>query len=159
MQLHTRLQPLRHHRHFTNIDDHSSSNNSNTNNDNDITSEDAEDIFTSFLPHLFPDDAPSFHGDPGQHLLYHSPLYGPLEIMIPAYPIASQSSNRVEEIDESRKLFAHILWSAAMVVAEDVEGAAAGKDGKAGWSVNGHTVLELGAGSCSCPFLLCTAEL
>ncbi|KAN0068826.1 hypothetical protein V8E54_012995 [Elaphomyces granulatus] len=153
--LHSRLRPLprHHHRPFTNIDNTSiaSSNDSSNNdngNDNGDDDTDAEDIFTSFLPHLFPDDAPSFHGDPGQHLLYHSPLYGPLEIMVPTYPIAStcQSDSRVEGIDESRKLFAHFLWSAAMVVAVGVEGAAAAA-GKAVWSVDGHTVLELGAGT------------
>jgi hypothetical protein len=67
--------------------------------------------------------------------------------MVPTYPIAStcQSDSRVEGIDESRKLFAHFLWSAAMVVAVGVEGAAAAA-GKAVWSFDGHTVLELGAG-------------
>jgi hypothetical protein len=45
-----------------------------------------EDTFNAFLPHLFPDDLPSFHGDPGQNLFYSSPRYGELEIMIPSYP-------------------------------------------------------------------------
>ncbi|KAL1858389.1 hypothetical protein Plec18167_006909 [Paecilomyces lecythidis] len=121
--------------------------------------EDPEDLFSAFLPHLFPDDAPSFHGDPGQRLLYSSPLYGDLEIMVPSYP--GQSEKRSEEIaaglsgnneiEEGRKLFAHFLWSAAMVVAEGIEkDAAAAIDGVQNngiWTVKGESVLELGAGA------------
>lgn len=132
--------------------------------DPDSTPEDPEDLFTSFLPHLFPDDALSFHGDPGQHLLYTSSRYGPLTIMVPSYP--EQSEKRSEEVaasekgsvDEGRKLFAHFLWSAAMVVAEGVEDADGGlNEGRDGgiWRVKGERVLELGAGmsmSPQCPF-------
>ncbi|EAW11507.1 putative nicotinamide N-methyltransferase [Aspergillus clavatus NRRL 1] len=122
--------------------------------------ESPEDIFTAFLPHLFPDDAPSFHGDPGQHLLYSSPRYGNLDIMVPSYP--SQSEKRTEEIaaglpqdgkvnqvEEGRKLFAHFLWSAAMVVAEGVENADTSSvdSDTAMWQVKGESVLELGAGA------------
>lgn len=79
--------------------------------------------------------------------------------MVPSYP--GQSEKRTEEIaagavnqvEEGRKLFAHFLWSAAMVVAEGVEDAAAAeageavkKPGKMMWNVKGHKVLELGAG-------------
>lgn len=121
--------------------------------------EDAEDLFSSVLPHLFPDDAPSFHGDPGRHLLYASPRYGELDIMVPAYPSASEKRTEevaagmaradggTNEVDEGRKLFAHFLWSAAMVVAEGVEDAEAlptRDDGM--WKVTGERVLELGAG-------------
>lgn len=145
------------------------------NKEEDEEEEDAEDIFAAFLPHLLPDDAPQFHGDPGQLLRYDSPLYGPLTIMVPHYP--GQSNDRNEEIasglkkeenannrrdngigavnkvDEGRKLFAHFLWSAAMVVAQGVEDAdALEKSGskstdKTMWSVKGHRVLELGAGA------------
>jgi predicted nicotinamide N-methyase len=49
------------------------------------------------------------------------------------------------EVDEARKLFAHILWSSGMVVADGLERA---HDSDAGmWKVRGETVLELGAGS------------
>jgi predicted nicotinamide N-methyase len=83
--------------------------------------------------------------------------------MVPGYP--GQSENRTEEIAagqssegsnpvaEGRKLFAHFLWSAAMVVAEGVEDVAAVEVGKMPidpakmmWSVRGRRVLELGAG-------------
>jgi hypothetical protein len=129
--------------------------------------EEPEDIFGAFLPHIFPDDTPPFHGDPGQHLLYSSPRYGDLNIMVPSYP--SSSKNRSEEIaagqakpdgtvnkvNEQRQLFAHFLWSAAMVVAEGVEEAdtpagetetEAQKENRDLWSVKGESVLELGAG-------------
>jgi predicted nicotinamide N-methyase len=90
--------------------------------------------------------------------LYTSPLYGDLEIMVPSYP--GQSEKRTEEIaagmsekneiEEGRKLFAHFLWSAAMVVAEGIEkDAAAAADGSKNngiWTVKGESVLELGAG-------------
>lgn len=121
--------------------------------------EEVEDLFASVLPHLLPDDAPSFHGDPGQLLQYVSPLYGNLEILVPSYP--GQSDSRNEEIaagqrapgddkpspiEAGRRLFAHFLWSAALVVAEGVENAAAKKSGNGMWDVDGQTVLELGAG-------------
>ncbi|CRG85740.1 hypothetical protein PISL3812_02762 [Talaromyces islandicus] len=129
--------------------------------------DDAEDIFSAFLPHLLPDDAPQFHGDPGQLLQYRSPLYGDLTVMVPQYPekwkgtsIAGQSKEGggiINDVEESRKLFAHMLWSSAMVVAEKLEDAAtiitsgeklSGDDlDRASWSVQGHTVLELGAGA------------
>ncbi|KAB8078267.1 hypothetical protein BDV29DRAFT_188132 [Aspergillus leporis] len=130
-----------------------------------VDDESPEDLFGAFLPHLFPDDAPSFHGDPGQHLLYSSPRYGELEIMVPSYP--QQSKNRSEEIaaglprtdgkvnevEEGRKLFAHFLWSAAMVVADGVEKAdhlsSLGQldSDTAMWKITGESVLELGAGA------------
>ncbi|KAJ5212187.1 uncharacterized protein N7498_003833 [Penicillium cinerascens] len=97
--------------------------------------ESPEDVFGAFLPHLSPDDAPSIHGDPGQRLLYSSPHYGDLEIMVPSYPGQSEkwteevavglqkSEDGVNHVEEGRKLFAHFLWSAAMVVAEGIEDA------------------------------------
>ncbi|KAL4921026.1 hypothetical protein BDW62DRAFT_198473 [Aspergillus aurantiobrunneus] len=125
--------------------------------------EDPEDVYTSSLPNLFPDDAPQFHGDPGQHLLYSSPRHGELEIMVPSYPSQSQNSERSKEIaeglprsdgqknniDEGRKLFAHFLWSAAMVVAEGFELADSHFTDHDGgfWKVQGERVLELGAGA------------
>ncbi|KAH8692916.1 putative nicotinamide N-methyltransferase [Talaromyces proteolyticus] len=125
--------------------------------------DDVEDIFSAFLPHLLPDDAPQFHGDPGQRLRYSSPMYGDLTIMVPHYPGQSENrndeiaaglhtENRANQVEEGRKLFAHFLWSAAMVVAAGVEDAAAAKKNSTGedklmWSVDGHRVLELGAGA------------
>ncbi|OJJ39008.1 hypothetical protein ASPWEDRAFT_49093 [Aspergillus wentii DTO 134E9] len=123
--------------------------------DQDID-ESPEELFSSFLPHLFPDDAPSFHGDPGQHLLYGSPRYGDLEIMVPSYPGQDENRNKeiaagneVDDVDKGRKLFAHFLWSAAMVVAEGVEKADSPESNPETdiWKINGESVLELGAGA------------
>ncbi|RDW57534.1 putative nicotinamide N-methyltransferase [Aspergillus mulundensis] len=132
----------------------------------DDEDEDPEDVFTAFISHLFPDDAPQFHGDPGQHLLYSSPRYGELEIMVPSYPSQSRSgelSQTVAEglprsdghanpIEEGRKLFAHFLWSAGIVVAEGIEQADESEDKLSNadykiWKVQGEKVLELGAGA------------
>ncbi|KAJ5130349.1 uncharacterized protein N7515_006388 [Penicillium bovifimosum] len=144
---------------------------------NEIEDESSEDLFGAFLPHLFPDDAPSFHGDPGQHLLYSSPRYGDLNIMVPSYPSSSEKRSEeiaagqanpdgsVNQVDEGRKLFAHFLWSAAMVVAEGVEEADTPtpegqietedkKEARELWSVAGETVLELGAGA-ALPSVVC----
>lgn len=169
--LHARLRPLP-RRHPTTAESLSTAPDL-RDEDNDTETEEPEDILGSFLPHLLPDDAPSFHGDPGQHLLYSSPRYGDLEIMVPAYP--GQSDRRTEEttaglekkagvnqVEEGRKLFAHLLWSAAMVVAEGVEDADTHvyadasaqtspetnteKETREMWSVKGESVLELGAG-------------
>ncbi|KAJ5934586.1 hypothetical protein N7466_004133 [Penicillium verhagenii] len=93
--------------------------------------EDPEDLFESFLGHLFPDDTAAWHRDPGQHILYSSPHYGDLQIVIPSYPEQSDKSTEsvtgqeedkkedsTNQVEASRKPFAHILWSAALVVAE-----------------------------------------
>lgn len=86
--------------------------------------------------------------------------------MVPSYPTQSgkrsqevaeglsRPDGQVNHIEEGRKLFAHFLWSAAMVVAEGVEKAdeleASGQlkssDEIAMWRVRGERVLELGAG-------------
>ncbi|KAJ5208528.1 hypothetical protein N7449_002907 [Penicillium cf. viridicatum] len=166
--LHSRLRPLPHRHHPTNTP--SAPTPEFQNEDvNSETDESSEDLFSAFLPHLFPDDAPSFHGDPGQHLLYSSPRYGDLNIMVPSYPSSSQKRSEeiaagqakadgsVNPVDEGRKLFAHFLWSAAMVVAEGVEQAdtpiapgevetEAQRETRELWSIKGESVLELGAG-------------
>lgn len=133
----------------------------------DTESEEPEDFFDAFLPYIFPDDTPSFHGDPGQHLLYSSARYGDIDIMVPTYPGSSEkrsvevaagnamTNDEGKSVEEGRKLFAHFLWSAAMVVAEGVEEADTPtaetetefkKEAKEIWSVKGENVLELGAG-------------
>lgn len=79
--------------------------------------------------------------------------------MVPSYPGESEKPNDEvaagttgSSVEERRKLFAHFLWSAAMVVAEGIEDADAHDalgdvDGdKRMWKVKGKSVLELGAG-------------
>ncbi|PYH86426.1 hypothetical protein BO82DRAFT_325522 [Aspergillus uvarum CBS 121591] len=132
--------------------------------------DEAEDIFAAFLPHLLPDDAPQFHGDPGQCLLYSSPRYGDLTIQVPSYPdqksgsassssppesdsvasagIVIDSTSDSGQVSAQRSLFAHFLWSAGLVVAEAVEDAHAGHEHvDEMWKVEGEKVLELGAGA------------
>lgn len=80
--------------------------------------------------------------------------------MVPSYPGESEKPNdevaagtEGSSVEEGRKLFAHFLWSAAMVVAEGIEDADAHdalghRDGdKSMWRVKGESVLELGAGT------------
>ncbi|KAE8145157.1 hypothetical protein BDV25DRAFT_76018 [Aspergillus avenaceus] len=167
--LHSRLQPLPHR----NVLSPSAAAPLPDFHDEDtVEDESPEDVFAAFLPHIFPDDAPSFHGDPGQHLLYSSPRYGGLEIMVPSYPHQSQSrteetapglpgaGGKANDVEEGRKLFAHFLWSAAMVVAEGVEKAdhlsSLGEldSDTAMWKVQGESVLELGAGA-GLPSVVC----
>ncbi|KAJ5655703.1 hypothetical protein N7507_007653 [Penicillium longicatenatum] len=138
--------------------------------------ESPEDILESFIAHLFPDDAHAWHGDPGQHLLYSSPHYGDLEIAVPSYPEQSNKPSekatekeKVEDgandVDNSRKLFAHFVWNSGLVVAEGVENAhvlqtegtavtEAQKETIDIWNVKGESVLELGAGA-ALPSLIC----
>ena len=130
----------------------------------DHPSDDDEiDIFASSLATLFPDDVQSSHGVPGSHVVYRSPRFGDVTLHIPAHPA----------VEEGRKLFAHYLWNAGVLMAEGVEwaswdggegggedeerGGDLGEDGGGGdgglwdrryWDVRGRTVLELGAGRC-----------
>lgn len=162
---HSRLRPLPRRTSTTNIPA-PAPDLKDEDNDTPEPDETPEDLFAASLPHLFPDEAPSFHGDPGQHLLYSSPRYGDLEIMVPSYPsqgeersekstAGSEKKDGMNHVDERRQLFAHFLWSAAMVVAAGVEDAerprtstetAVQKEAREIWSVRGETVLELGAG-------------
>ncbi|KAJ6020561.1 hypothetical protein N7540_006065 [Penicillium herquei] len=131
-----------------------------------ISDEEApEDHFEAFLAHLFPDDVSSFHGVPGEHLLYSSPRYGDLDIMVPSYPEKKDGSNT---LDEERQLQAHFLWSAGMIIAESVESADVPKSALADaetepedsklqreiWNARGECVLEFGAGA-ALPSLIC----
>lgn len=138
-------------------------------NEADDVDEDPEDLFGAFIFHMFPDDAPQFHGNPGQHLLYTSPSYDNLEIMVPDYPLEEKKKsttdeattekksdvNRTGQVEEARKLFAHFVWSAAMIVAEGIEYAhnyetdptPAKKEAYKIWNVTDQTVLELGSGA------------
>ncbi|KAJ5653563.1 hypothetical protein N7490_000566 [Penicillium lividum] len=133
----------------------------------------SENIFESFLAHIFPDAAAPWHGDPGQHLLYSSARYGDLEIAIPSYPdqtnknteIATAQTTEQDDInrvDDGVKLCAHFLWSGALVIAEGVENAdtletkdiAMTDNDTDIWSVKGETVMELGAAA-ALPSLIC----
>ena len=70
-----------------------------------------EDIFQSSLPALFVDDTQNSHGSPGDTLIYQSPQYGDIRIHLPVHP----------DVDASRRLFAHYLWNAGVLVADLIE--------------------------------------
>jgi EEF1A N-terminal glycine/lysine methyltransferase len=106
-----------------------------------------EDIFQSSLATLFPDDTQNSHGNPGDRLVYRSPLYGDITILVPVHP----------DLDAKRRLFAHYLWNAGVLVADMIERAnhradrmiesESGASNSNHWNVWGEKVLELGAGS------------
>lgn len=119
------------------------------------------DIFASALSTVFPDDTRNQHGDPGATVMYTpsraSRLWGREVKLSVCEP----------ERDEERRLFAHYLWNAGVWLGERVAGGEGreldgeGEDGDGGeeemegtdcgrwegWSVEGETVLELGAGA------------
>ncbi|KAE8412362.1 hypothetical protein BDV36DRAFT_287970 [Aspergillus pseudocaelatus] len=138
--------------------------------------ESPEDVFGAFRSHLFPDsNPPPQPGGPGQELLYGT-RWGDLKIMVPGYPRLddkhsdenatkpAEKDNQADQVNEGRKLFAHYLWNAAIVVAEGVEDAYYSraetpqpdkkKEPHGLWQVEGETVLELGAGA-ALPSLIC----
>lgn len=113
--------------------------------------EDPEDFFGASLGVIFPDDVMNQHGDADHGLLYQSPhLPKPLHISL-ADPTG----------DDDRRLFSHYLWNASLLLAEFVESGTLGLEegGEKGgvtsplgpplstFSVRGHSVLELGAGT------------
>ncbi|KAF2875614.1 hypothetical protein BDV95DRAFT_603030 [Massariosphaeria phaeospora] len=128
--------------------------------------ESAEDIFSSTLGSIFPDDVQNLHGDdPATLLVYKNARFGDLEL-------------RTADVngEEQRRKFAHYLWNAGILMAELVGGRGGGgvkndtegiiekgeeqengdgwkegewwvsRDEEKLWNVEGETVLELGAG-------------
>jgi nicotinamide N-methyltransferase len=89
-----------------------------------------EDILSSSLGVIFPDDSTHIHGDSDRAVIYTSPTGGPLELSL-AKPQA----------EDHRRLFSHFLWNAGLQLAAFVDG------GQAPWAVAHHRVLELGAGT------------
>jgi hypothetical protein len=123
-----------------------------------------EDIFGSSLGGIFTDDLQNQHGDdPETTILYKNARYGELEF-------------RTADVngEEQRRKFAHYLWNAGVLMGELVGGRPREDDGEEEgkgqgggdgvedgwrngewwvdgeeekrWSVEGETVLELGAG-------------
>ncbi|KAF2275532.1 uncharacterized protein EI97DRAFT_77559 [Westerdykella ornata] len=105
-----------------------------------------EDIFSTTLGSLFPDDLQNQHGDADADavIVYASRRLGDLEF-------------RTADVhgEEQRTKFAHYLWNAGVLMAELVAGREGdGDDGEwwlsreeeGKWDVQGEKVLELGAG-------------
>jgi len=102
------------------------------------TEEDSpEDIFASAPGFLFTDDLRNQHGDPGSIIVYKSERFREISL-------TAADPNGEEE----RTLFSHYLWNAGILMAERVSGQRLlnHKEEKQ-WSVEGHNVLELGAGA------------
>ncbi|KAK2793276.1 hypothetical protein FQN50_010016 [Emmonsiellopsis sp. PD_5] len=124
------------------------------------TDTDPEDVLTSFLPHLFPDEAPSCLGEPGKAVAYASGIWGDVTVMVPDYPKEEEEEEGEDGqgedvleggggVEEGRRLFAHYLWGGGLVIAEGIERGAAGSRGERDmlWRVEGERVLEVGAGA------------
>lgn len=99
----------------------------------------AEDVFSSALSIISPEDVSVLHGDPGSFVTYSSTRFGKLELRL-AEP----------QTERERKLFAQYLWNAGVLMAELIDSSGDGRAntsrGTKKWSVKGERVLELGAG-------------
>lgn len=96
----------------------------------------SEDIFSSALDLISPDETRSLHGSPGSHIIYKSRRFGNVRLELAA-----------PESEDGRKLFAHYLWNAGLLLGEYLEASVTTSDTDAStWDICGHQVLELGAG-------------
>ncbi|KAF2201822.1 hypothetical protein GQ43DRAFT_440247 [Delitschia confertaspora ATCC 74209] len=112
----------------------------------------SEDLFSTALGTLFPDDLQNQHGDPEARIIYSSALFGDLE-----FKTANPNG------EEERRKFAHYLWNAGVLMGEMIGGRGKGDEWKERggvrfekwwvgeeehekWRMEGETVLELGAG-------------
>ncbi|MCJ1307113.1 hypothetical protein MMC25_000759 [Agyrium rufum] len=119
---------------------------------------DPEDIFSVSASILFPDDPQIQHGNPGSGVIYSSSTFGDIELRLSD-----------PEGEGNRRLFAHYVWNSGIQMAEFIGGATSRSssdvNGNAGemsevvdWSVNGETVLELGAGTGLGGIMACLAN-
>jgi hypothetical protein len=107
-----------------------------------------EDLFSSGLTTLFPDDTLVQHGDSHSKIIYKS-VCGDLEF---------RCADVISE--EERTKFAHYLWNSGILMGELVGGRRNERDNTSGpsrplwlpeaeravWMAKGHKLLELGAG-------------
>ena len=97
-----------------------------------------EDVFASSLDIIFPDETRNMHGDAGSHVMYKSRRFGNISLGL----MDPQSEG-------SRKLFAHYLWNAGILLAELISGLTSPGplSDCTTWNVEGDSILELGAGA------------
>jgi nicotinamide N-methyltransferase len=112
------------------------------------TEDEPEDILSSCLGVIFPDDITHHHGDKDSSVIYLSPAFGPLELSV-ADPQA----------EDHRRLFSHFLWNAGLQLAEFIEDGwstsnisgdgdkRAQESRRCEWDVKDQRVLEVGAGT------------
>lgn len=110
----------------------------------DTLEEEQEDILSSSLGVIFPDDITNQHGDAQNSVVYSSPRFGDVVLTL-ADPEA-----------ESRTLFSHFVWNAGVelgILMEEYgsrtrdDTSRTGYMEKVDWSVKDERVLELGAGT------------
>ena len=96
----------------------------------------AEDIFDSAIDTIFPDETRNCHGYVNSQITYKSQPFGDVKLKL-ADPHG----------EDGRKLFAHYVWNASLLIAELIGGAEEGsaRNGR-DWKVGGERVIELGAG-------------
>lgn len=102
------------------------------------TNSSVEDILSSSVAIVFPDETRNIHGDAGSHVIYKSRRFGDIRLEL----VDPQSEG-------GRKLFAHYVWNAGVLLAELISGLAASNSElseRVNWSVEGQCVMELGAG-------------
>ena len=100
-----------------------------------VKGEQPEDIFADASSILF-DEVRNLHGDPAMILVYKSAKYGPIKLRTAA-----------PSKENDRRLFAHYLWNAGLLLSERLSGSRLLNDHEIStYNVRGHTVLELGAG-------------
>jgi hypothetical protein len=92
-----------------------------------------EDIFAAAPGFLFTDDLTNSHGAPESIIQYKNARFGALELQT-AEPVG----------EDERQLFSHYLWNAGLKLAELISHADEHQDKR--WSVEGESILELGAG-------------
>jgi nicotinamide N-methyltransferase len=96
-----------------------------------------EDIFSSGSRFLYPDDVRNSHGDKGVTVVYKSKRFDDISLLT-ADP----------EGEDERKLFSYYLWNAGILMAERISGERVDDElERRLWSVEGRSVLELGAGA------------
>ncbi|POS86368.1 hypothetical protein EPUL_001466 [Erysiphe pulchra] len=93
-----------------------------------------EDIFSSAIAVVFPDEICNQHGDESSSVIYDSTVFGEIELSL-----ADPSSKNTQ-------LFSHFLWNAAVQLADLMEKVQE-QDEDPRWDVKGQNVLELGAGT------------
>lgn len=95
----------------------------------------SEDIFCSAVDLIFPDETRDFHGSTGSHIVYKSNRFGDLKLQL-ADP----------ESETERRLFAHYLWNASLLLADIIESSKVPETDRFALELRGHRVIELGAG-------------